>query len=159
MFVLPRELSSGSRDVRRTGVPPRFRIARHVALCCADSRMAASELNDAGDFAVVRPDRRKSPVSVAVQRRRRNPTVREVVRKAMTMRIAIALALLVESACVAGRHPHWTNRVPAAAQAAGNPYAGDAEAARAGAQLYAEYCASCHGRHAGGIGGEPGARS
>ena len=77
----------------------------------------------------------------------------------MTGRIAIALALLVESACVVGRHPHWTNRVPGAAQAAGNPYAGDAEAARAGAKLYAEYCASCHGSDAGGIGGKPGLRS
>ena len=73
----------------------------------------------------------------------------------MSGRIVIALALLALSACVVGRHPHWTNRVPAAAQAAGNPYAGDAEAARAGAKLYAEYCASCHGKDAEGIRGMP----
>jgi cytochrome c oxidase cbb3-type subunit 3 len=77
----------------------------------------------------------------------------------MSGRIAIALALLGLSACVVGRHPYWTNRVPGAAQAAVNPYAGDAEAARAGAKLYAEYCASCHGRDAEGIGRKPALRS
>ena len=74
----------------------------------------------------------------------------------MSGRSVVGLALLALSACVVGRHPHWANRVPGAAQAAGNPYEGDAEAARAGAKLYAEYCASCHGRDAEGIGRKPG---
>ena len=77
----------------------------------------------------------------------------------MSGRIAIALVALTLSACVVGPHPYWTNRVPAAAQAAVNPYAGDAEAVRSGAKLYAEYCAGCHGKDAEGIRAKPALRS
>jgi quinohemoprotein ethanol dehydrogenase len=36
-----------------------------------------------------------------------------------------------------------------------NPYAGSAEAARAGAKLYARHCAQCHGKSAEGHGRAP----
>ena len=44
---------------------------------------------------------------------------------------------------------------PASAQAAVNPFAGDAKAARSGATLYAAHCASCHGPRAEGSGNIP----
>jgi len=77
----------------------------------------------------------------------------------MTARIGIALALMALGGCVLGPHAYWANRVPASALAAKNTYEGDAQAEQAGAKLYAEYCASCHGKDAQGIGRTPSLRS
>jgi mono/diheme cytochrome c family protein len=49
--------------------------------------------------------------------------------------------------------------VLAASQAAKNPYQGSPQAVRAGAKLFARYCAPCHGRGAEGIGRAPDLRS
>ncbi len=43
--------------------------------------------------------------------------------------------------------------------AAGNPYEGKPDAVRAGAKLYARYCAACHGRNAEGYGRAPSLKS
>ena len=77
----------------------------------------------------------------------------------MTARIVIALALMALGGCVLGPHADWANRAPVAARAAKNPYEGDAQAEQAGAKLYAQNCASCHGKDAQGIGRTPGLRS
>jgi mono/diheme cytochrome c family protein len=67
------------------------------------------------------------------------------------MRPALILAVLAMSGCVLGPHEHWINRVPARMRSAPNPYTGDSDAAQAGAKLYAEHCAACHGKDAQGI--------
>lgn len=46
-----------------------------------------------------------------------------------------------------------------AGQRFGNPYEGNADAVRAGAKLFAQHCAQCHGRSAEGIGQAPSLRS
>ncbi len=43
--------------------------------------------------------------------------------------------------------------------ASSNPYQGNPDAVRAGAKLYAQHCAQCHGRGAEGYGRAPSLRS
>lgn len=57
--------------------------------------------------------------------------------------LAAALAVLPAVAGALGRAPE-------AARERANPFAGDATAVAAGAKLYAEHCARCHGADAGG---------
>jgi mono/diheme cytochrome c family protein len=49
----------------------------------------------------------------------------------------------------------WLNRVPAKEQIKENPYAGDSQAAAAGAKLFGQHCATCHGKDAEGKNGKP----
>jgi mono/diheme cytochrome c family protein len=46
-------------------------------------------------------------------------------------------------------------RVPSSAAAHSNPFAGNKQHLRAGAKLFRQECASCHGREATGIGKAP----
>jgi len=45
---------------------------------------------------------------------------------------------------------NWLNRVPQSARERTNPLAGDRTAIMAGAKLFGQYCASCHGKQAEG---------
>ena len=44
----------------------------------------------------------------------------------------------------------WLTRVPEKDRARTNPFAGDADAPAAGANIFAEHCAQCHGEEAEG---------
>jgi mono/diheme cytochrome c family protein len=61
--------------------------------------------------------------------------------------------LVLEVACAATGSV--LQRVPATAKAMVNPFAGNAQALRAGEKLYARECASCHGPHREGGGKAP----
>jgi mono/diheme cytochrome c family protein len=49
----------------------------------------------------------------------------------------------------------WMIKVPDKARAKQNPFAGEATAVAAGAKLYRQNCASCHGSDASGIDNRP----
>ncbi len=70
-------------------------------------------------------------------------------------RTPLLIALLALTGCVLGPHAHWSNRVPEPARTISNPYADHSGAAEAGAKLYAQHCAACHGKVAQGIGRAP----
>ncbi len=53
----------------------------------------------------------------------------------------------------------WLAKVPAKERQRENPYAQDAKAASAGAKLFEENCAACHGKDAEGRGTKPTLRS
>ncbi len=53
----------------------------------------------------------------------------------------------------------WLKKVPEAAGARVNPYAGNAEAVAAGENLFQENCAKCHGGNAEGKGSRPSLKS
>lgn len=44
----------------------------------------------------------------------------------------------------------WLHKVPAKARARSNPLADDPDASAAGAKVYAQHCATCHGNNAEG---------
>lgn len=58
----------------------------------------------------------------------------------------------------AGGHD-WYQAVPEKARARENPLAADPQAAAAGAKLFQQHCAQCHGDDAGGRHGKPSLRS
>jgi len=76
--------------------------------------------------------------------------------------VAIAAGLLA-AACVAGAQDNapaigdglWLKSVSPAEHARTNPLAGKKDAIAAGAELYAENCAHCHGRELQGKGRKP----
>lgn len=53
----------------------------------------------------------------------------------------------------------WRKNVPEKYRLRVNPMAGDAEAVPAGAKLFRQHCASCHGEDANGKGKKPSLRS
>ncbi len=53
----------------------------------------------------------------------------------------------------------WLERVPEADRKRTNPFAGQAEAVSAGAKLFGDHCAKCHGSDALGRGKRPSLRS
>lgn len=50
---------------------------------------------------------------------------------------------------------HWKAHVPAGYAAKVNPYYGDSAAVAAGAKLFQQHCAACHGQDARGLGCRP----
>jgi cytochrome c oxidase cbb3-type subunit 2 len=70
--------------------------------------------------------------------------------------VALAAASAV---CMAAADGGWLKKVPAADRERVNPYAGQAEAAAAGANLYRNNCAKCHGAEAEGKGSRPSLKS
>lgn len=54
---------------------------------------------------------------------------------------------------------NWLQKVPAAVREKKNPYAGQQKAIAAGARMFAEHCAPCHGQDALGRGERPSLRS
>jgi len=64
-------------------------------------------------------------------------------------RIALAL-LLVGTLYAAAGDGEWLHKVPQKERTRANPLANDPEAAQAGAKIFAERCAACHGESAQG---------
>ncbi|HUK86228.1 MAG TPA: cytochrome c [Terriglobales bacterium] len=60
--------------------------------------------------------------------------------------------------CWAGSHD-WHGSVPGKARLRDNPLASDPQAAAAGAKLFQQHCAQCHGADATGRPGRPSLRS
>jgi mono/diheme cytochrome c family protein len=50
----------------------------------------------------------------------------------------------------AHRHGSWMAKVPEKSRGRNNPFAGNAEAAKAGEKLFGQHCAQCHGANAEG---------
>jgi mono/diheme cytochrome c family protein len=73
----------------------------------------------------------------------------------------LLLATLVTTAtlCIAAADGSWLKKVPQAERERVNPYAGKAEAVSAGANLFQNNCAKCHGGDAGGNGQRPSLKS
>jgi len=79
------------------------------------------------------------------------------------MRIPVyaMLVLLIATACsqCAATDASWMKRVPDSDRKKENPYAGQPEAVAAGAKLFADHCAQCHGADALGHGKRPSLRT
>ena len=75
----------------------------------------------------------------------------------------IALVLVAASATVVlasgAGYGSWMSNVPGSARLKPNPYSNDPEAVVAGAKLYQQHCAQCHGTDASGRPGKPGLHS
>ena len=67
--------------------------------------------------------------------------------------------LAVSAAGLAKDYGGWLKKVPAKDRARVNPYAGNPQAVAAGANLFHENCAKCHGENAEGKGSRPSLRS
>ena len=63
---------------------------------------------------------------------------------------ALLIFILAGIVFAASGEGEWLSRVPAKDRARTNPLASDPEAQAAGAKLFAEHCASCHGAAAEG---------
>lgn len=76
-------------------------------------------------------------------------------------RIWAAAALLGVAVMVCGAEVNqdWLKRVPAQVRAQVNPYRGQQRNTAAGARMYADYCARCHGADLQGTRGKPSLRS
>jgi mono/diheme cytochrome c family protein len=71
----------------------------------------------------------------------------------------VIMMLLALGAGEAAAFHDWNNAVPPKERARENPYAADAKTLAAGAQVYRNRCASCHGEDAMGRGRRPGLRT
>lgn len=73
----------------------------------------------------------------------------------------LAGLILSASACVAanGSHGAWLLKVPDRDRVRPNPLAQDGSAVAAGALLYSQHCASCHGAAGQGLGRHPSLRT
>ena len=60
---------------------------------------------------------------------------------------------------MAAANGSWLKHVPESDRASVNPYAGQPDAIAAGAKLFADHCAKCHGADALGRGKRPSLRS
>ncbi len=69
--------------------------------------------------------------------------------------LIVGLLCSMSIACFALADGSWLKKVPAADHARVNPLAGNADAIAAGANLFANNCAKCHGEHAVGKGSRP----
>jgi mono/diheme cytochrome c family protein len=69
------------------------------------------------------------------------------VRHAIAALLILILAGFVFAAAGDGE---WLRKVPAKDRSRANPFATDRDAPAAGANVFAEHCASCHGEDAGG---------
>src|ERR1700757_4238953 len=78
----------------------------------------------------------------------------------MKGRMLLATVVLAASAvCFAAADGSWLKKVPQADRERVNPFAGKPEAAAAGANLFRNNCAKCHGANAEGKGSRPSLRS
>ena len=73
--------------------------------------------------------------------------------------ILVAASLATAVLCFAKADGSWLKKVPAADRERVNPYAGHPDAVAAGANLYADNCARCHGERAEGVHSRPSLRS
>jgi mono/diheme cytochrome c family protein len=74
--------------------------------------------------------------------------------------VALFAALLLTGSllCFAKDYGKWLTKVPQADRERVNPYAGKPEAVAAGANLYRDNCAKCHGENGEGRPGRPSLR-
>jgi len=72
-------------------------------------------------------------------------------------KLILLLSLMISSALLFGAVGDglWMIKVPDKARAKQNPFAGEATAVAAGAKLYRQNCASCHGSDASGMDNRP----
>jgi mono/diheme cytochrome c family protein len=78
----------------------------------------------------------------------------------MKARILIVAAFLTVSVmCFAKADGAWLKKVPVADHARVNPYAGDPSAVAAGANIFSNNCAKCHGKNAEGKSSRPSLKS
>ncbi len=78
----------------------------------------------------------------------------------MRGRVLVCVFLLAGAAvCFAKDYSGWLKKVPQKDRVQVNPYAGQASAIAAGANLYRDNCAKCHGENAEGRRGRPSLRS
>ena len=73
--------------------------------------------------------------------------------------LALVLALLSTAIAFAAADGSWLKHVPPADRTRKNPYAGQADAIAAGALVFEDHCAKCHGKDAEGRGKKPSLRS
>ena len=73
--------------------------------------------------------------------------------------LGVAGILLTVGPSVAGTVHDWRSEIPDKERARQNPYPGDAATVAAGAHVYAEHCAKCHGADASGRGRKPSLRT
>lgn len=78
--------------------------------------------------------------------------MRKIILSAGALVIALGL-------CGAGVDHDWRSEVPNRERGRVNPFSGDAATVAAGANVYAEYCAKCHGTNASGHGKRPSLRT
>jgi mono/diheme cytochrome c family protein len=78
----------------------------------------------------------------------------------MKGRLFLVTPLLAASMiCFAAANGAWLKNVPQADHERTNPYAGQADAVAAGANLFKSNCAKCHGADGGGKGSRPSLKS
>lgn len=68
-------------------------------------------------------------------------------------------AFILAAAALCAAEGPWVNHVSQAERAKANPYAGRADAIAAGARLFADHCAKCHGEDALGTKRRPSLRT
>lgn len=73
--------------------------------------------------------------------------------------LVLTMLLGMSLFCFAKANGSWLKKVPETDRARVNPYAGNAEAATAGANLFHNNCAKCHGENAEGKGSRPSLKS
>lgn len=74
------------------------------------------------------------------------------------MRVSIVVSFLLAASLLCLAYPgdgKWLQRVPQKERGRSNPFATSREASEAGAKLFAEHCAECHGKSAQGEHGHP----
>ncbi len=71
----------------------------------------------------------------------------------------LAPLLLASLMCLAAANGSWLKKVPQSDRERANPYAGSAEASAAGANLFQNNCAKCHGADAAGRSSRPSLKS
>ena len=71
----------------------------------------------------------------------------------------LLIVLLAAATLFAASGYDWHRVVPERARVRENPLTSDPQAAAAGAKLFAQHCAQCHGRDATGRAGKPNLRS
>ncbi len=73
--------------------------------------------------------------------------------------LAVSLTLVFAAHAYATADGHWLKHVPTADRVRKNPYAGQADAIAAGARVFEDHCAKCHGADAEGREKKPSLRS
>ena len=73
--------------------------------------------------------------------------------------VMLTLLMATSMVCFALADGSWLKKVPQSDRARVNPYTGKPEAVEAGANLFRNNCAKCHGEDAAGKGSRPSLRS
>ena len=73
--------------------------------------------------------------------------------------LSVFAAMFTLGVCGASAAHDWRSQVPDKEKARENPFPSDAATVAAGAKVYAEHCAKCHGTDASGHGRRPSLRS